>query len=817
MSQLNAAPVSAPPFFPADKRLPRSFEQVQANADLQTREEKEFKQALNAQNGLNNTPPCCKSLHISLFFDGTNNNEKASSEALRPNPSNIARLYHAALDDIDSGFYSYYIPGVGTAFPKIGELDFSTSGLQYASGGENRINWALLRIIDAISHTLTGDNLDDTVAKSAVMAMESTVTDTVGSQKIRRQFFCRLFLSPLRSKAKTHQPKILKIKLFVYGFSRGAAEARAFINWLTDILDAELLKEKTAQPTLLGWPISIEFLGLCDTVASVGIARVSPLSRGHMGWADDNLALPDERKFPGFIRNCCHFVSAHEQRLCFPLDSVRRTEGDYPANTREVVYPGVHSDVGGGYIYGEQGKGVKNALILSQITLHDLYAAAFAAGAPLMVPAKAIPSGLLSRKPSRIMPGKVSDEFDIDQTLIDRFNAWRTTLQADLPQKSTEGYQPVPLAHCLEKVIEQQMGWMTAWRIGRFANGSYQRQPFFSAAEWNSGDADESKRKASKKHRDAEQEKRVEARKKGAADMPGVPLFEPALDQQQLQQAADEFRADYLSPSPYTVGMTREYTGKIQGLLDDVLGKVVYVLDPDDQIDEYIQMKKAGNTLTSKLFNDEQGTITSDNLHAQVCALYDDHIHDSRAWFMHSTLSFREFWGGYFRYRSIYSGDYANKDTSLLEMYRKQGEVIIGIHIYAAQVGMKAADYAKQEIEKAGAIIVQGIEQGMELSVQAQQIEIEAIEARNKKIREISTEFIHGVVDKTKQLSGTCQIMDSEGQKMCQVPVYMNMFTPVRNVSEIRNIYNRQEALKNKNQMNDLLKSFNTPVGVSQE
>lgn len=70
---------------------------------------------------------------------------------------------------------------------------------------------------------------------------------------MRRQVVFRHLFAPLRARAKTHQPKILKIKLFIYGFSRGAAEARAFVNWLTDILDAALLQEKTPLPTLLGW------------------------------------------------------------------------------------------------------------------------------------------------------------------------------------------------------------------------------------------------------------------------------------------------------------------------------------------------------------------------------------------------------------------------------------------------------------------------------------------------------------------------------------------------------------------------------------
>ncbi|WP_446668109.1 T6SS phospholipase effector Tle1-like catalytic domain-containing protein, partial [Klebsiella pneumoniae] len=89
-------------------------------------------------------------------------------------------------------------------------------------------------------------------------------------------------------------------------------------------------------------------------------------------------------------------------------------------------------------------------------------------GAPLMVPEQMIPPDLVSRKPSRNMSEDVLQEFKIKQPLIERFNAWRTTLQPDLPQNATSGYQPVDLKHALETVIEQQMAWITAWRIGRF-------------------------------------------------------------------------------------------------------------------------------------------------------------------------------------------------------------------------------------------------------------------------------------------------------------------------------------------------------------
>lgn len=68
------------------------------------------------------------------------------------------------------------------------------------------------------------------------------------------------------------------------------------------------------------------------------------------------MELPDDETYGGLIKKCVHLVSGHEQRLCFPLDSVRRANGKYPPCATEVVYPGMHSDIGGGYPPGIKGK-----------------------------------------------------------------------------------------------------------------------------------------------------------------------------------------------------------------------------------------------------------------------------------------------------------------------------------------------------------------------------------------------------------------------------------------------------------------------------
>ncbi|EPM99633.1 hypothetical protein A253_27754, partial [Pseudomonas syringae pv. actinidiae ICMP 19102] len=49
-------------------------------------------------------------------------------------------------------------------------------------------------------------------------------------------------------------------------------------------------------------PLSVEYLGLLDTVASVGFADIMPGADGHMAWADGNQELPGG----GLVKRCLH-------------------------------------------------------------------------------------------------------------------------------------------------------------------------------------------------------------------------------------------------------------------------------------------------------------------------------------------------------------------------------------------------------------------------------------------------------------------------------------------------------------------------------
>ena len=117
-----------PPVFPLGGRLPTDVVRVIDNYNKQMAEERLFCRQRDSQ-GRSQRFECCHSLHVSLCFDGTNNNE--NNDTKKNHPSNIAKIFHASLQGPKaqkSGYYSYYMPGVGTPFPEVGELDYSEKG-----------------------------------------------------------------------------------------------------------------------------------------------------------------------------------------------------------------------------------------------------------------------------------------------------------------------------------------------------------------------------------------------------------------------------------------------------------------------------------------------------------------------------------------------------------------------------------------------------------------------------------------------------------------------------------------------------------------
>src|SRR5690606_13112585 len=187
---------------------------------------------------------------------------------------------------------------------------------------------------------------------------------------------------------------------------RGAAQARVFCNWLLQLMP---------DGKLCGVPATIRFLGIFDTVASVGLPTSTSLvgnwTDGHLDWASaESLRIAPE------VKNCVHYIAMHENRASFPLDYVQQPGSTaLPANCRQSAFPGMHSDVGGGYTPQDQGRGPQalNSQKLSQMPLNHMYRMAVDAGVPL------------DRELSKVMtPSGLFDPFEIHPDLQAAYDAF---------------------------------------------------------------------------------------------------------------------------------------------------------------------------------------------------------------------------------------------------------------------------------------------------------------------------------------------------------------------------------------------------------
>ena len=114
-------------------------------------------------------------------------------------------------------------------------------------------------------------------------------------------------------------------RIVVFGFSRGAALARKF---------ASIVLEENGE-------LEIAFLGVFDTVAAMnGIHRKGEKISSDVVFEHGTV---DER-----VRRAVHILSLDEDRIAFEPTQMNRDTAE-PKRITEIWFPGVHSDIGGGY------------------------------------------------------------------------------------------------------------------------------------------------------------------------------------------------------------------------------------------------------------------------------------------------------------------------------------------------------------------------------------------------------------------------------------------------------------------------------------
>lgn len=273
---------------------------------------------MSERNSPNELPKSCPwILRVGVFFDGTGNNKKNDTEErdeegkiVKANEmSNIAKLfdlYEYKSDNQNLKKYNrIYQNGVGTVDDEDNEL-----------GGIAKGEGAIERVHEAIKE----------------------VAEFFDSKPCAKEFI-----------------------VDVFGFSRGAAQARHFVNELHD---------RAAGPN-----VKVGFVGLYDTVASFAGSwwGIVGLQEDRAG---DNINIAEwevekgtktirrggrEYEVPyyeSFVQpfnfhlsaasadQIEHFVAKDEVRKNFPLSSLRPNDGGF---LNEQTFIGVHSDIGGGY------------------------------------------------------------------------------------------------------------------------------------------------------------------------------------------------------------------------------------------------------------------------------------------------------------------------------------------------------------------------------------------------------------------------------------------------------------------------------------
>jgi hypothetical protein len=245
-------------------------------------------------------------LEIGFFFDGTGNNlanARGDGDGSYDNaPSNVAllsRLYSTATGRASDGAEirrrSVYLQGIGT----------------------------------------TNDQPDN------MLGMATGTGRTGVSARVHEA--CR------RLEAETRTQHYAEIIVDAFGFSRGAAAARYFVNCVNrgsfEPVSSGFLFDD--EPTRLGRVVTptvlVRFLGIFDSVAAI----ISP-DAGDASDADNddvNVHLHD-----GSALVTYHLIAGDEHRRNFALNSIRDSSGGLPTGGVERALPGVHSDVGGGYL-----------------------------------------------------------------------------------------------------------------------------------------------------------------------------------------------------------------------------------------------------------------------------------------------------------------------------------------------------------------------------------------------------------------------------------------------------------------------------------
>jgi len=279
-------------------------------------------------------------LRLGMFFDGTANNSYSAEWGKHE----LDRYYPRSRDDVDNHDFPDGVDGSAanelTNIEKLKNL--------YNAGDLIGNTWIAPIYITGVG---TDNKTEITHARESIAGEAFGVGKygVVAKAKWAIDEICDQLLSFWAATSEGKFDAIGKIEFDVFGFSRGAAAARHFINLV--LSDLFLIKFRRAcddagVPLVDGFlnknsNIAIKFVGLFDTVAAIVAFDHADFTPTNDNSGDVKLWL-DPRRIGRLVHLTAHPKTEYRKNFC--LNRIN------PApHFKEYQLAGCHSDIGGGY------------------------------------------------------------------------------------------------------------------------------------------------------------------------------------------------------------------------------------------------------------------------------------------------------------------------------------------------------------------------------------------------------------------------------------------------------------------------------------